>query len=110
MSSARKPWPPIRRWSAEATQGTAWIVDPLDGTGNFAAGRTPFAIMVALAEGGVVQAGWILDPVTRRMCHAALGGGAFIDNRPDRGARHRQRPADRRAGDALPAARRYARR
>ena len=66
---------------AEATVGTAWIVDPLDGTGNFAAGRTPFAIMVALAEGGVVQAGWILDPVTRRMCHAVLGGGAFIDNR-----------------------------
>jgi len=66
---------------AEATQGTAWIVDPLDGTGNFAAGRTPFAIMVALAESGVVQAGWILDPVTRRMCHAVLGGGAFIDNR-----------------------------
>lgn len=64
----------------EATVGTAWIVDPLDGTGNFAAGRTPFAIMVALAEGGVVQAGWILDPVTRRMCHAVLGGGAFIDN------------------------------
>ncbi len=66
---------------AEATDGTAWIVDPLDGTGNFAAGRTPFAIMVALAEGGLVQAGWILDPVTRRMCHAVLGGGAFIDNR-----------------------------
>lgn len=65
---------------AEATQGTAWIVDPLDGTGNFAAGRTPFAIMVALAEGGVVQAGWILDPVTRRMCHAVLGGGAYVDN------------------------------
>ena len=36
--------------------------------------------MVALAEGGAVQAGWILDPVTRRMCHAVLGGGAFIDN------------------------------
>ncbi|MGN6124053.1 MAG: inositol monophosphatase family protein [Sphingomonas oligoaromativorans] len=62
-----------------ATEGTAWIVDPLDGTGNFAAGRTPFAMMVALAEGGVVQAGWILDPVGGRMCHAVLGGGAYID-------------------------------
>jgi fructose-1,6-bisphosphatase/inositol monophosphatase family enzyme len=63
----------------QATEGTAWIVDPLDGTGNFAAGRTPFAIMVALAEGGTVQAGWILDPVGGRMCHAALGGGAYVD-------------------------------
>ncbi len=62
-----------------ATEGTAWIVDPLDGTGNFAAGRTPFAIMVALAEGGTVQAGWILDPVGGRMCHAVLGGGAYVD-------------------------------
>ena len=63
----------------QVTEGTAWIVDPLDGTGNFAAGRTPFAIMVALAEGGTVQAGWILDPVGGRMCHAVLGGGAYVD-------------------------------
>jgi fructose-1,6-bisphosphatase/inositol monophosphatase family enzyme len=63
------------------TGGHAWIVDPIDGTGNYAAGRTPFAIMVALAEEGVVQAGWILDPSTQRMCHAALGGGAFIDDK-----------------------------
>jgi fructose-1,6-bisphosphatase/inositol monophosphatase family enzyme len=62
-------------------EGQAWIVDPIDGTGNYAAGRMPFAIMVALAEGGIVQAGWILDPVTRRMCHAALGQGAFVDNK-----------------------------
>jgi len=78
---------------ARVTAGTAWIVDPLDGTGNFAAGRTPFAIMVALAEDGVVQAGWILDPVTRRMCHAVLGGGAFIDS---------QRIEARPTGGALP--------
>jgi fructose-1,6-bisphosphatase/inositol monophosphatase family enzyme len=64
-----------------AIEGQAWVVDPVDGTGNYAAGRTPFAIMVALAERGVVQAGWILDPVTWRMCHAARGGGAYIDNR-----------------------------
>ncbi|HEY0271287.1 MAG TPA: inositol monophosphatase family protein [Sphingomonas sp.] len=60
-------------------EGAAWIVDPLDGTGNFAAGRTPFAIMVALAQDGETQAGWILDPVTGRLCHAARGRGAFID-------------------------------
>jgi len=60
--------------------GTAWVVDPLDGTGNYAAGRTPFAMMVALAEDGVVQAGWILDPINQRMCHAALGRGAYVDN------------------------------
>ncbi|MBV9842520.1 MAG: inositol monophosphatase family protein [Sphingomonadaceae bacterium] len=59
--------------------GVVWIVDPLDGTSNFAAGEGAFGIMVALAEGGVVQAGWVYDPVRKRMCHAALGGGAFVD-------------------------------
>ena len=61
-----------------------WIVDPIDGTANYAAGRTPFAVMVALAEGGVVQAGWVLNPATGRMCHAARGGGAYNNNMPVR--------------------------
>lgn len=56
-----------------------WIVDPIDGTRNFAAGRAPFGIMVALAEKGVTQGGWIYDPLQNRLCHAALGGGACID-------------------------------
>ncbi|WP_254601990.1 inositol monophosphatase family protein [Sphingomonas bacterium] len=60
-------------------QGTAWIVDPIDGTSNYAEGITPFAIMVALVEEGETQGGWILDPATGRMCHAHRGGGAFID-------------------------------
>jgi fructose-1,6-bisphosphatase/inositol monophosphatase family enzyme len=65
---------------ARVTDDIAWIVDPLDGTANFAAGRTPFAIMIALAEAGEIRAGWILDPVTGRMCHAARGQGMFVDS------------------------------
>ena len=56
-----------------------WIIDPLDGTNNFAAGRPPFGIMVALAERGETIGGWILDPLTGRFCHAQRGDGAFID-------------------------------
>ena len=59
--------------------GTAWIVDPIDGTGNFAAGRAPFGVMVALAVDGEVRAGWLLDPLTGRLCHARLGEGAWVD-------------------------------
>lgn len=59
--------------------GVAWVIDPLDGTMNFAAGKHPFAIMIALIADGETQAGWILDPVTGRLCHAAHGGGAFVD-------------------------------
>ncbi len=61
-------------------RGACWVVDPIDGTHNFANGRHPFAIMVALLTDGETQAGWILDPATRRMCHAARGGGAYVDN------------------------------
>ena len=55
-----------------------WIVDPLDGTNNFAAGRPPFGILVALAERGEAIGGWILDPLTGRFCSAGRGHGAFL--------------------------------
>jgi len=55
-----------------------WIVDPLDGTNNFAAGKTPFGIIVALAEHGETVAGWLYDPLRERFCHAAKGRGAHI--------------------------------
>lgn len=63
-------------------RGAVWLVDPLDGTANFAAGRQPFGMIIALAVDGVVEAGWLYDPVADRMCHAVRGGGAFIGGRP----------------------------
>ncbi len=62
-----------------AGEGLNWIVDPIDGTGNFAAGKPPFGIMIALADSGTTLAGWILDPLTGRLCHAILGAGSHID-------------------------------
>lgn len=56
-----------------------WIIDPVDGTNNFGAGKAPFGIMVALAQSGEASAGWILDPLSGRICHAVRGGGAFIN-------------------------------
>lgn len=56
-----------------------WIVDPLDGTNNFAAGEPPFGIIIALAGRGETIAGWIYDCLSGRLCHAARGGGAFVD-------------------------------
>lgn len=55
-----------------------WIIDPVDGTNNFAAGKPPFGVMIALAEAGETIAGWILDPLTGRLCHAHRGGGAWV--------------------------------
>ena len=59
--------------------GAVWIVDPVDGTNNFAAGKTPFAVMVALLRDGAPAASWILDVVADRMTVAEAGSGAFID-------------------------------
>lgn len=75
--------------------GTVWIVDPIDGTANFAAGNTPFGIMVALAVDGVSEAAWLYDPVLDRMCSAGRGQGAFVN-----GARTHARTS----GEALPVA------
>lgn len=59
-----------------------WIVDPIDGTRNFANGKPPFGVMIALAENGETQAGWIFDPLGDRLCHAELNGGAFVNGEP----------------------------
>ena len=58
-----------------------WVIDPVDGTCNFAHGRTGFAVIVALVVGGVTRAGWIYEPLTGALVHAARGGGAWIDGR-----------------------------
>jgi len=55
-----------------------WIIDPLDGTHNFAHGKPPFGVLVALAENGVATGGWILDVLSGRFCHALAGNGAFV--------------------------------
>ena len=56
-----------------------WIIDPLDGTNNFAHGRPPFGILVALAQGGETIGGWIYDVLSGRFCHARLGEGAYLN-------------------------------
>ncbi|BEV01860.1 inositol monophosphatase family protein [Novosphingobium olei] len=63
----------------ELGKGTCWILDPLDGTGNFAQGSVPFGMLVALAHDAEPVAGWILDPVSNRLCSAERGRGARID-------------------------------
>ena len=60
-------------------EGVCWIIDPLDGTGNFAKGVGPFGMLVALADQGRPIGGWIFDPLSGRLCSAQAGKGAWID-------------------------------
>jgi fructose-1,6-bisphosphatase/inositol monophosphatase family enzyme len=59
--------------------GDCWIVDPIDGTHNFALGQPQFGILIARAEGGEAVSGWIYDCLSGRFCAAHRGGGAFVD-------------------------------
>jgi fructose-1,6-bisphosphatase/inositol monophosphatase family enzyme len=68
--------------------GLAWIVDPIDGTANFAGGRPPFAVMVALLLDGVTIASWIYDPLDGIMTAARQGMATWCDgHRIDTGGR-----------------------
>lgn len=58
-----------------------WIIDPVDGTINFANGRPLFAVIVALARGGETLAGWIYDPCDGRMATAVKGQGAYLNGK-----------------------------
>lgn len=62
--------------------GLCWIIDPVDGTNNFAAGNPPFGIILALSDGGETQSGWIYDPLQDRLCIAHKGQGAFVNGVP----------------------------
>ena len=59
--------------------GAVWIVDPVDGTNNFAAGKAPFAVMVALIRDGEPVASWILDVPGDQLTVAEAGSGAYRD-------------------------------
>ena len=69
-----------------------WIVDPLDGTANFAAGRERFAMIVCLVHDTVAVAGWILDVLGDRMAVARRGEGVTVDDSPVRLAAQPRRP------------------
>ncbi|HYG85817.1 MAG TPA: inositol monophosphatase family protein [Azospirillum sp.] len=58
-----------------------WIIDPVDGTINFANGNPTFAVIVAHVRGGETLAGWIHDPCGNRTAMAARGQGAWMDER-----------------------------
>ena len=66
----------------EGLNGDCWIVDPLDGTNNFARGKPPFGILLARASGGIARSGWIYDCLTGRFCSVHEGEGASIDGEP----------------------------
>jgi myo-inositol-1(or 4)-monophosphatase len=64
---------------AIAGGGRRWIVDPLDGTTNFAHRFPHFSVSIALYEGAEALLGVVYDPNRDECFSAAAGGGAWLD-------------------------------
>lgn len=58
-----------------------WVVDPLDGTTNFAHGLGQFAVSIALIHETDLVCGVVLNPVAGELYSAVRGGGAFCNGR-----------------------------
>ncbi|MSP88238.1 MAG: inositol monophosphatase [Alphaproteobacteria bacterium] len=59
-----------------------WVIDPIDGTANFARGIAPFAISIAYCRAGQVELGAIYDPLTDELFAARRDGGAYCNDVP----------------------------
>lgn len=61
-------------------QGANWIIDPLDGTTNFAHGDDQFAVSIAMAVDGRVELGVVHAPELAMTFSAVRGGGAYLND------------------------------
>jgi len=58
-----------------------WIIDPLDGTTNYAHSYPCFCVSIALEHAGVLKVGVVYDPVRDEMFAAERGNGATLNDR-----------------------------
>jgi myo-inositol-1(or 4)-monophosphatase len=64
--------------------GALWVIDPIDGTANFAHGIPHFCVSIALVADGELVLGAIAAPMYEELYRARLGRGAFLNERPMR--------------------------
>jgi myo-inositol-1(or 4)-monophosphatase len=66
----------------DVTADNLWIVDPLDGTNNFAHGIPHFCISIAFAHHGRVECGCVYDPLREELFTAIRAQGAYMNDTP----------------------------
>ncbi len=91
------------RHASVAAARRCWVIDPIDGTRNYARGFPVFSVVAALMEQGSPILGVIHNPTTGEMYSASAGAGAWWD---DRRLRVRDQPMSAASIIAVPAARR----
>jgi myo-inositol-1(or 4)-monophosphatase len=63
------------------TADRLWVIDPLDGTVNYANGIPFFAVSIGLCIDGLPTMGVVLDPTRDELFTAVSGGGAYLNGR-----------------------------
>ncbi len=74
------PPPPAAAWKEDSPY--RWIIDPLDGTVNFAHGYPAFCVSIAFSATGSLEYGVIYDPLRDELFEARSGEGALLNGRP----------------------------
>ncbi|MFT6558120.1 3'(2'),5'-bisphosphate nucleotidase CysQ [Sneathiella sp.] len=64
---------------ARLNKSRVWIIDPIDGTRSFIAGKPEFTVCAALVEDGKPVCAAVFNPVTDEFFEATLGQGAFLN-------------------------------
>lgn len=68
----------------QGMHGSLWIIDPIDGTVNYAHGHRQSAVSIAHARAGEVVLGVVYNPFTDELFRAEKDGGAFLNDQPIR--------------------------
>ncbi len=76
--------------------GAVWVVDPIDGTANFARGAPHFCVSIACVAGDKIEVGVIYNPMLDELFAAKRGGGARLNGAPISGS-----PVDQLANAAV---------
>lgn len=66
-------------WEGEFPAPPFWIVDPLDGTNNYAHGYPVWSVSIAFWNGEQVEYGCVHDPCRNETFYASAGDGAFMN-------------------------------
>jgi myo-inositol-1(or 4)-monophosphatase len=84
----QRHYPIVDFWGEESNQTPNseyfWVVDPIDGTNNFANGLPYFAVNITLNRGETTLIGVTLELPARHLCFAQLGQGAYRRTNDDR--------------------------
>lgn len=76
--------PPSGESTVDPADQRVWIIDPLDGTVNYANGIPIFCVSIGLSVGGRAVLGVVYDPVRDELFTAQAGLGARLDDAPIR--------------------------